>query len=76
MDKDLAKKYADSQDEAFGCNTINPKYCKTCIFCHGKPPFADLPEKAYCQVFTRESGISKPNDVYYNGAECDAYEKE
>ncbi len=64
------------KDVVFGCNTINPVYCRTCIFRHGKPPFADLPEKAYCLVFTKESGLSKPNDVYYEGAECDAYEKE
>ncbi len=64
------------EDLHVGCKPINPKYCKTCIFRHGEPPFADLPEKAYCLVFTRESGLQKPIDVYLNGAECDAYEKE
>jgi hypothetical protein len=59
-----------------GCKPINPKQCKTCVFSHGEPPFADAPEKRYCMVFSRESGNRKPNDVYYDGAECVAYEEE
>lgn len=64
------------EDLHFGCKPINPEYCKTCIFSRGDPPFEDSPEKRYCRVFTRESGLRKPNDVYYDGAECEAYEKE
>ena len=59
-----------------GCKPINPKYCKTCWFSHGKPPFADRPEKMYCEVFTREDGVQKPSDVYYNGAKCPAYKED
>lgn len=63
-------------NEGFGCKPINPLFCKTCIFAHGDPPFADIPEKSYCRIFTRESGKQKPPDVYYNGAECEYYEQE
>lgn len=58
-----------------GCKPINPKWCETCTYAHGEPPFADLPNKAYCMIYTRESGISKPNDVYFDGAKCEAYEE-
>jgi len=65
------------QEEFFpGCKPINPEYCKTCAYSKGEPPFADTPEKRYCMIFTRESGIRKPNDVYYDGAYCSAYEEE
>ncbi len=69
------KNIPNDKDVVFGCNAINPKHCKTCAFSHGEPPFADLPEKAYCMVYARENGISKPNDVYFDGAECEFYEK-
>lgn len=65
----------DVGNEVWGCAKINPAYCKKCAYSHGEPPFADLPEKAYCEIFTRESGLSKPKDVYYEGAECAAFEQ-
>lgn len=62
--------------ENFGCKPINPKMCKTCRFAHGKPPFEDAPEKRYCMIFSRDDGEQKPPDVYYEGAECEYYEKQ
>lgn len=62
--------------ENWGCATINPAYCKTCIFSHGEPPFADLPEKAYCAIYERGKTSGKPDDVYYDGAECLYYEED
>ncbi len=59
-----------------GCKQINPKYCKTCMFSHGEPPFADLPEKSYCMIFDRASGKQKPSEVYYDGKPCEYYEKQ
>ena len=59
-----------------GCKKINPKYCKTCWFSHGEPPFEDRPEKVYCEVYSRKKGVQKPSAVYYDGAECPAYHKD
>ncbi len=59
-----------------GCKKINPKYCKTCMFSHGEPPFEDLPEKAYCEIYSRDEGIQKPDEVYFDGKECEFYEKD
>lgn len=70
------QKFLDSENQVFGCNKINPKYCKTCIFARGNPPFEDLPEKANCMVYSNDSGLTKPDDVYYDGAPCEYYEKE
>lgn len=62
--------------ENFGCKPINPKMCMTCRFAHGKPPFEDAPEKSYCMIFSRDDGEQKPPDVYYEGADCEYYEKQ
>lgn len=48
----------------------NPKDCFTCIYSLGQPPFEDNPRKAYCRVYTRESGVQKPDGVYYDGKPC------
>lgn len=63
-------------EEIFGCAKINPKYCKTCRFSHGKPPFEDAPEKSYCMIYSKDDGERKPPEVYYEGAKCEYYEKE
>lgn len=74
------KKVADSLKQRTGYTEQEAnnrcKLCKSCIFSHGKPPFADLPEKAYCVIYSKENGKVKHPDVYYNGAECEYYEKE
>lgn len=64
-------KAKEVKKEIFGCNTINPEQCKTCIFSKGEPPFEDSPMKRYCMIYTRESGRSKPESVYFNGAKCE-----
>ena len=73
-DLDLARKYLESEQEVFGCRGINPAYCRTCIFSRGAPPFADGPEKAYCDIYDRETTNGKPPEVYYDGEECEFYE--
>lgn len=52
---------------------INPAWCKKCRFAHGKPPFEDMPEKQYCMIYTHDSGETKPQDVFRNGAECEYF---
>ena len=75
MNEKLKKKFEESKEERFGCRGINPKFCKSCAFAHGEPPFADLPEKAYCEIYQRGT-TGKPPDVYYDGAKCDFYMKD
>lgn len=72
--KELYKqKILDSEHATFGCKKINPKFCKMCIFSKGDPPFEDRPEKAYCMIYSREQGVGKPYDVYYEGGLCEFY---
>ena len=62
-------------DETFGCRRINPKYCMTCRFARGEPPFEDAPEKGRCMIYSREEGESKPDEVYFDGQPCEFYHK-
>ncbi len=52
---------------------LESEYDKTCIFSKGDPPFEDRPEKAYCMIYSREQGVGKPYDVYYEGGLCEFY---
>ena len=63
-------------DEGFGCKPINPKKCRKCRFSRGNPPFEDSPEKSYCMIYSRDSGEQKPPEVYYDGGDCEYYEKD
>lgn len=69
------QKILDSENEVWGCRRINPQWCQTCMFAHGKPPFEDLPNKAYCMIYSKDDSNGKPPEVYYDGEECDFYEK-
>lgn len=53
--------------------TAHARACETCMFSHGEPPYADLPAKWNCEVFTYESGLVKPEGVYFHGADCPHY---
>lgn len=64
------------QNETFGCLPINPRACKTCLFSHGNPPFEDAPEKKYCMIYSRDEGEQKPPEVYFDGEDCEYYEKD
>lgn len=63
-------------EEIWGCNKINPRMCKTCRFSHGEPPFEDSPMKSNCMIYSRDSGEEKPPEVYFDGGECEYYEKQ
>lgn len=71
-----ARRIADREGEIFGCKKINPRACKTCRFARGAPPFEDAPEKAYCMIYSRDEGEAKPDEVYYEGADCEYYEQD
>lgn len=72
-DNETAKQFGKTR--SVWCDQANLLKCKTCRFSHGKPPFADQPEKAYCQQYTREKGIQKPPGVLYEGKDCIYYEE-
>ncbi len=73
MNEKDRKRLEERDTPVWGCNTINPKYCETCIFAHGEPPFADLPKKAYCLIYRKEDNRHKPDHVYYDGGLCEYY---
>ena len=62
--------------EVFGCLNANPKYCYTCEHRNGPAPWANGPEKSYCEIYTRENSRQKPSIVYFEGAECPFYTEE
>lgn len=74
MDEKLKQKLDDSKKERWGCRGINPEACRSCIFAHGDPPFADAPEKAYCMIYGKGTSNGKPPEVYYDGAKCEYQE--
>jgi hypothetical protein len=64
------------RDSSFQPVFATNKACQNCMFAHGEPPFADAPDKSYCQIYERESGESKPRNVAYDGADCEYYEED
>ena len=69
------QKIIDSENAVGGSAIINPAYCRTCIFCKVLQPFGRLPENFYCKIFSDDT-TGKPNEVYYDGVECEFYESE
>lgn len=70
------RKILDSENQQFGVVRPNPEFCRTCQFSKGVPPFADSPEKAYCEIYTKKLGIAKPKNVYFEGKRCKYYRKD
>jgi hypothetical protein len=62
------------QDESFQPVFATNKVCQTCTFAHGEPPWADSPNKNYCVIYGRNEGEGKPDDVSFDGADCEYYE--
>jgi hypothetical protein len=64
------------QEEVITPVFADNKMCQTCMFAHGDPPWADTPDKGNCQIYERGSILGdKPNEVAYNGADCEYYER-
>jgi hypothetical protein len=62
------------ESEMWTTRQPNPKACETCMFSHGEAPWADEPIKGCCEIY--EYPDSKPHEVYFDGAECENYEKD
>jgi hypothetical protein len=58
------------------CNWATAKACQNCAFAHGDSPFENAPNKANCEVYTRENGINKPNAILFDGAPCKYFEED
>lgn len=56
------------EEPDWGFDTVNPKWCKSCAFSHGKPPYADWWRKGACVIYDY-----KPYEVYHHGAKCPSY---
>lgn len=62
------------EKEVFGARHISEScVCKTCINANGSPPYADNWRKSSCIVYPDPQ--TKPADVYYDGADCEFYER-
>jgi len=63
------------ENEPMGGVPANPKACQTCMFRASEfnGVKLDRADTANCQIY--EAPESKPNDVYWNGADCESYEK-
>lgn len=72
MDKKLKAKI-DENMHMTGAIRPNPVWCKTCLWSHGEPPFADEPDKANCMVY---ENVFKPRGVLFDGEECEFYQRE
>jgi hypothetical protein len=63
------------ESEMMGGKHVSDKIvCKTCMFAYGEAPWADEPTKGCCEIY--EYPDSKPHEVYFDGAECENYEKD
>jgi hypothetical protein len=66
----MSEKRPRWESEMMGGKNSNPKACINCMFTQGEPAG---PESGCCQIF--EYPESKPAEVYWNGADCEYYEK-
>jgi hypothetical protein len=63
------------ESEMMGGKHVSDKIvCKTCMFAYGEAPWAGEPTKGCCEIY--EYPDSKPYEVYFDGAECENYEKD
>jgi hypothetical protein len=71
----MADKRPRWESEMMGGPASNPKACETCMF----RPYEfngiklDRANTAHCQIY--EYPESKPHEVYWDGADCENYEK-
>ncbi|MDR1073006.1 MAG: hypothetical protein LBL45_04940 [Treponema sp.] len=60
-----------------GCSHVTDKIvCKTCIFRYNEigGEKVEAPKAEGCEIY--EYPESKPDEVYFDGAECENYEKD
>lgn len=52
------------------------KWCDTCMFCDVIEPIGRQPQTRYCKIYGANDTHGKPDEVIYEGAMCEYYEKE
>lgn len=50
--------------------------CKTCAFAEIIKPIGRQPQTRYCRIYEPDDSHGKPDEVLYEGEECEYYEKE
>lgn len=56
--------------------TTTHKYCDNCIFCDVIEPIGRQPQTRYCKIYGAKDTHGKPDEVIYEGARCEFYEKD
>ena len=71
----MAEKRPRWESEMMGGKHPNPKACETCMFrpSEFRGVKLDRADTANCQIY--EEPDDKPDEVYFDGAECEHYEK-
>lgn len=73
----MAGNLSNENKEIFGGRHVHPNIvCKNCVYAHGPAPFEDDPEKAYCLVYSRAKTTGKPNEIYFDGEDCEYHTTE
>lgn len=75
--KDLYKlKIINSEHETCGGCKVTCKWCETCMFCDVVDPIGRQPQTRYCKIYGNNDSHGKPDEVIYEGAKCEFYEKQ
>ena len=66
----------NANNEIFGGRPTNAMYCKTCMFAANFESIGRQPQMRYCKIYEPDDSHGKPDEVLYEGEECEYYEKE
>ena len=66
----------DLKNEMFGSIPTTHKWCDTCMFCEIIEPIGRQPQTRYCKIYEPKDSAGKPDEVIYEGAKCEFYEKQ
>jgi hypothetical protein len=69
----MADKRPRWESEMMGGKDQNPRACMACMFAQGGETRADSAFKGHCMIYERPE--IKPTEVYFDGADCEYYEK-
>lgn len=66
------------ENERMGIALATNRACQTCAFAHGEVDWNGRmleldPDKCFCLVYEPDDSDGKPEDVAFNGANCEFY---
>lgn len=76
MAEKIEKRSDDLKGEVFGGRITTHKWCDSCLFCDVIEPIGRQPQTRYCKIYEPKDSEGKPDEVIYNGAMCEFYEKD